>query len=51
MLDAPDLCPFLDRCNRALSVCRTDPLPELEEPEPGHTVACYNPVPVTGPAS
>ncbi len=51
MLDAPDLCPFLDRCNRALSVCRTDPMPELEEPEPGHTVACYNPVPVTGPAS
>ncbi len=51
MLDAPDRCPFLDRCSRALSVCRTDPMPKLEEPEPGHTVACYNPVPVQSPVN
>lgn len=46
VLDAPDRCPFLDRCDRALSICRTGPMPKLEEPEPGHVVACYNPVPV-----
>ena len=44
-LDAPDRCPFLDRCARALSVCRTGPMPELDEPEPGHRIACYNPIP------
>ena len=44
-LDAPDRCPFLDRCDRALSECRTGPMPGLAEPEPGHLVACYNPVP------
>ena len=49
MLDAPDRCPFLDRCQRAVNACRTEPMPKLEEPEPGHTVACYNPVPVPTP--
>lgn len=43
--DAPDRCPFLDRCDRALGVCRTDPMPDLEEAEKGHYVACYNPIP------
>ena len=47
-LDAPDRCPFLDRCDRALSKCRTEPMPKVEEPEPGHFTACYNPVPVDG---
>ena len=46
LLNPPDSCPFLDRCHRALSVCRTGPMPPLEEPEPGHFVACYNPIPV-----
>ena len=47
VLDAPDRCPFLDRCTRALSICRTDPMPAHEELEPGHSVACYNPIPAS----
>ncbi|MFQ5382861.1 MAG: ABC transporter ATP-binding protein [Dehalococcoidia bacterium] len=38
-------CPFLDRCNKALSVCRTSPPPHFESQDlPGRSVACYNPV-------
>jgi peptide/nickel transport system ATP-binding protein len=44
LLNLPDECPFLPRCPKALSQCRTDPLPLLEEAEPGQRVACYNPV-------
>ena len=44
MLDPPDECPFLHRCPKATTQCRTSPMPELLEVEPGHTVACYNQV-------
>ncbi len=44
MIDPPDLCPFLERCGKATSQCRTMPAPPLLEAEPNHRVACYNPV-------
>lgn len=42
--DPPDECPFLARCHKAAVRCRTSPMPPLEEIEPAHPVACYNPV-------
>lgn len=42
--EASDRCPFLARCPKAISACRLRPRPPLEEREPGHRVACYNPV-------
>ena len=44
LLNLGDGCPFLPRCNKAISACRTRPMPPLVEMEPGHLVACYNPV-------
>ena len=44
MMDLPDECAFLPRCHKALSQCRASPRPPLRELEPGHHVACYNPV-------
>ena len=44
MIDPPDQCPFLPRCFKATSRCRTGPMPKLDEVEVGHLVACYNPV-------
>lgn len=44
MMNLPDECAFLPRCPKALSQCRTSPRPPLNELEPGHRVACYNPV-------
>ena len=44
MIDAPDRCPFLERCSKATNHCRTMPLPPLVEVEPNHRLACYNPV-------
>lgn len=44
MTDPPDQCPFLDRCSKATTQCRTGPRPELVEVEPGHRLACYNPI-------
>ena len=44
MVDPPDQCPFLSRCPKASTACRTSPRPPLEELEEGHWVACYNPV-------
>ena len=44
MTKLPEECPFLPRCNKALSRCRIDPRPPLEDVSPGHGVACYNPV-------
>lgn len=44
MLDAPNECPFLHRCSKATNQCRTMPAPPLLEVEPGHRLACYNPV-------
>jgi len=40
---APE-CAFAPRCSKALSRCRQDPSPPLEEVSPGHLVACYNPI-------
>ncbi len=45
LVDLEDRCVYLQRCNRALSVCRTDGLPSLAEVEPLHRVRCYHPVP------
>ncbi|MQA00275.1 MAG: ATP-binding cassette domain-containing protein [Dehalococcoidia bacterium] len=53
---APDLatlppeCPFLPRCNKATSQCRTEPAPRLmpvEGSDGEHMVACYNPIAVS----
>lgn len=44
MIDAPDRCPFLERCSKAINQCRTMPVPPLVEVEPNHRLACYNPV-------
>ncbi len=44
MVDPPDQCPFLHRCPKAVSQCRTNPRPPLVEVEPGHRIACYNPI-------
>jgi oligopeptide/dipeptide ABC transporter ATP-binding protein len=39
-----DHCPFLFRCSKATNECRLRPRPPLVEVEPGHWLACYNPV-------
>ena len=44
MIKLPAECPFLPRCFKAQSQCRTDPKPKLVEIEGMHFVACYNPV-------
>ncbi len=44
MIDPPDECPFLHRCSKVTNQCRTMPAPPLEEAEPGHRIACYNPM-------
>ena len=44
MIKLPAECPFLPRCFKAQSQCRTDPTPKLVEIEGMHFVACYNPV-------
>jgi oligopeptide/dipeptide ABC transporter ATP-binding protein len=37
-------CAFLPRCSKAVSACRTEPWPSLQEMAPAHNVACYNPM-------
>ena len=44
MVNMGDECPFLPRCFKAVNQCRQHPRPALSETEPGHLVACYNPV-------
>ncbi len=44
MVTLPPECPFLPRCNKAISRCRVEPKPVNDEIKPGHRVACYNPV-------
>ena len=39
-LDLPTGCPFQDRCDRCMEICRKE-LPKLVELEPGHEVACH----------
>ena len=42
MIDPPDRCPYVDRCPKAVTACRTQPMPRLVEVEPDHWLACYN---------
>ena len=44
MLSPPTSCPFAPRCRYEVERSRQE-LPRLEEIEPGHRVACFNPVP------
>ena len=44
MLRAPNACPFAPRCRYEVEQSRLE-LPQLRELEPGHLVACFNPVP------
>jgi oligopeptide transport system ATP-binding protein len=45
MLHPPRACPFQPRCRYEVDLSRQQ-VPPLEEIEPGHKVACFNPVPV-----
>ena len=45
MLHPPQACPFQPRCRYEVDQSRKE-VPPLEEIEPGHKVACFNPVPV-----
>jgi oligopeptide transport system ATP-binding protein len=45
MLRAPTACPFQPRCAFEVDLSRRE-VPQLVEIEPGHKVACFNPVPV-----
>jgi oligopeptide/dipeptide ABC transporter ATP-binding protein len=44
MLRKPDMCPFAPRCTYEVEQSRRE-VPPLVEREPGHFVACFNPVP------
>jgi oligopeptide/dipeptide ABC transporter ATP-binding protein len=44
MLNAPSACPFQPRCRYEVDLSRQQ-VPPLVEIEPGHKVACFNPVP------
>lgn len=44
LVDLPDECAFLPRCQKATSECRIKPPPRSEELEPRHLAACYNPI-------
>jgi oligopeptide/dipeptide ABC transporter ATP-binding protein len=44
MLSAPAACPFQPRCRYEVEQSRLE-VPPLRELEPGHFVACFNPVP------
>ncbi len=44
MLNAPAYCPFAPRCSYEVTQSRLE-VPPLLEMEPGHHVACFNPVP------
>jgi oligopeptide/dipeptide ABC transporter ATP-binding protein len=45
LIDLPDECPFLPRCHKATTQCRTEPSPPLSAVGPApHVAACYNPM-------
>ncbi len=44
LLNLTPECSFTPRCTKALNRCRQELAPPLEEGEPGHLVACYNPI-------
>ena len=37
-------CPYLPRCPKATTTCRTEAAPALAVLQPGHLAACYNPI-------
>jgi oligopeptide/dipeptide ABC transporter ATP-binding protein len=43
MLFPPQACPFAPRCRFEVELSRQE-VPQLEQVEPGHKVACFNPV-------
>ncbi len=45
MLRPPSACPFQPRCRFEVDLSRQE-VPKLVEIEPGHRVACFNPVPL-----
>ncbi len=47
MLSPPSACPFQPRCRFEVEQSRLE-VPQLREIEPGHHVACFNPVPGRG---
>lgn len=42
----PDMCPLVEKCQRAISKCRTSEMPQDTEIDAYHQVACYNPISV-----
>jgi len=44
LIGLPEGCPFLPRCNKATTQCRSGPAPPLAAVSRGHLVACYNPM-------
>ena len=44
MMNLPEQCPFLPRCQKATLTCRTERRPLLQEVASGHYIACYNPM-------
>ncbi len=44
MVNLPEQCPFLPRCQKAVNQCRVDRRPLISEVDAGHYAACYNPV-------
>lgn len=42
----PDMCPLVEKCQRAISKCRTSEMPRDTEINAYHQVACYNPISV-----
>ena len=47
LINLTDLCPFLPRCSKAISRCRSDRKPRLEMVGEGHQAACYNKVSIS----
>ena len=44
MINLPEQCPFLPRCQKAVNTCWLERRPLIEEIEEEHYVACYNPI-------
>jgi oligopeptide transport system ATP-binding protein len=44
MVNLPEQCPFLPRCQKAVNTCRMERRPLIGEIEGEHYVACYNPM-------
>ena len=47
LINLTDFCPFLPRCSKAISRCRSDRKPHLEMVGEGHQAACYNKVSIS----